>query len=44
MTIIEQLRQTIESYTGPLTGNSIEAVWFRQAAKQLLEMERQLAR
>lgn len=44
MTIIEQLKKSIENYKGPLVGNSIEAVWFRQAVKQLLDMERQLAR
>lgn len=46
MTIIEQLRQAIAQYRGPLpaTGNSIEEIWFRQAFQQLLDMERQLAR
>lgn len=44
MTIIQQLRKTIEAYQGPLPaiGNSIEEVWLRQAFQQLLELERQV--
>ena len=41
--IIEQLKQAIEAYDGPLpaTGHSIQEVWFRNAVKQLIELERQ---
>ncbi len=41
MTIIEQLRKALREYRGPITGDSIEAVWFRQAARQLLALEAQ---
>jgi hypothetical protein len=41
--IAEQLRQAIEAYDGPLPaiGDSIQEVWFRNAVKQLIELERQ---
>jgi hypothetical protein len=41
--IIEQLRQAIEAYEGPLPaiGHSIQEVWLRNAVKQLIELERQ---
>jgi hypothetical protein len=39
MTIIEQLRAALQNYQGPITGNSIEAVWFRETARQLLALE-----
>jgi hypothetical protein len=41
--IIEQLKQAIEAYDGPLPaiGDSIQEVWFRNAVKQLIELERQ---
>jgi hypothetical protein len=41
--IIEQLKRAIEAYDGPLPaiGDSIQEVWFRNAVKQLIELERQ---
>jgi hypothetical protein len=41
--IIDKLRQAIEAYDGPLPaiGDSIQEVWFRNAVKQLRELERQ---
>lgn len=46
MTIIQQLKASIEAYKGPLpaTGNSVEEIWFRQAFRQLLDLELQAAR
>jgi hypothetical protein len=45
MTVIEQLRHAIESYTGPIpaTGDSIEEVWFREAVNNLIALDRQTA-
>lgn len=44
MAIIENLRKQIEAYEGPLPaiGDSIEEIWFRQAVRQLLDLERQV--
>jgi hypothetical protein len=41
MTIVEQLKQQIRAYDGPLpaTGNSIEEAWFRGAVAQLYALE-----
>lgn len=46
MSVVEQLRKALSEYKGPLpaAGNSVEEVWFRQAFKQLLDLERQGAR
>jgi hypothetical protein len=41
MTIINQLKAAIAAYKGPITGDSIEAIWFREAARQLLALEAQ---
>jgi len=40
MTIIQQLKAALQAYEGPITGNSIEATWFRETARQLLALER----
>lgn len=39
--MIEQLKTAIRSYKGPMIGNSIEAVWFRGAVRQLLDLQAQ---
>jgi hypothetical protein len=39
MNIINQLKTAITAYQGPITGDSIEAAWFRQAVRQLLALE-----